>query len=536
MQERTSGAAHETSQDDISLKPYFDTIWRYRRVIVVGLAFVSLVYLSGVVALFLLTPVERIGTIQFRLLFEGAEEGKYPNQDPFSPTEVVAAPVVQEVYRTNDLQRYGTYKDFKDGLFIQQSNFELDRLVYEYQGKLADTRLTPVDRARIEADYQDKRRSIKDPTFNLSLRRSERFTGIPRDVAEKTLGDTVAAWSRQAELNKGALRYRVPILTSKILSRSGLDTDDYLVSADLLRAKATRIIQTITEMEKLPGALTIRAGDGFTLPEIRANLEDSIRFDLEPLLGIVRSEGLTKNPRLLSVYASNQAFQIKLEKDEAAARTTALQDSLSRYMNPRGSQAAAEGSAVSGKPTIGETAVIPQVSESFIDRLVKLSSPTQEAEVEYRQKLTDELILESKRMAALDKELKYYQGLVEALHGIGNSPRSSLELVNLFNTRSANALAVITKATDQLSQLYSELSAQNLNPESRLYILTTPYSEQTEHAVSRRGIALGYMLVMLVTLIVAPIACIVHDVTRSRRAAAVPRQYVSEGASDPVGS
>ncbi len=456
MQERTSGATFETPQDDISLKPYFDTVWRYRRVIVAALGLVSSVYLVGVLALWLLTPVERIGTVQFRLLFEGADEGKYPNSDPFSPTEVVGAPVVQEVYRTNDLQRYGTYKDFKDGLFIQQSNFELDRLVYEFQGKLADTRLTPVDRARIEAEFQDKRRSIKDPTFNLSLRRSERFTGVPRDVAEKVLGDTVAAWSRQAELNKGALRYRVPILTSKILNRTGLDTDDYLVSADLLRAKATRIIQTITQMEKLPGALTIRAGDGFTLPEIRANLEDSIRFDLEPLLGIVRSEGLTKNARLLTVYASNQAFQTKLEKDEAAARTTALQDSLARYMSPRGGHQVVEGGGQSGGRTgMGEAAVIPQVSESFIDRLVQLSSPTQEAEAEYRQKLTDELILESKRMAALDKELKYYEGLVDALHGIGNSSRtSSTELINLFNARSANALAVITKATDQLSQLY----------------------------------------------------------------------------------
>ncbi len=66
-----------------------------------------------------------------------------------------------------------------------------------------------------------------------------------------------------------------------------------------------------------------------------------------------------------------------------------------------------------------------------------------------------------------------------------------------------------------------------------MYILTSPYSEHSQHAVSRRGIALGYLLVLLTTLIVAPIASIVHDVTRGRRrrAAALPRGELQETAS-----
>ena len=57
-----------------------------------------------------------------------------------------------------------------------------------------------------------------------------------------------------------------------------------------------------------------------SLPEIRATLEDSIQFDIEPLLGIIRSQGITKNAQQLAMCASNTAFQIRLDKEEIEAR------------------------------------------------------------------------------------------------------------------------------------------------------------------------------------------------------------------------
>ena len=79
-------------------------------------------------------------------------------------SEIVASPVLTEVFRINDLQRFGKYEDFKDSMFVQQSNPDLDLLAFEYQALLADTKLSPVDRARIQDEFKKKRAAMMDPS------------------------------------------------------------------------------------------------------------------------------------------------------------------------------------------------------------------------------------------------------------------------------------------------------------------------------------------------------------------------------------
>jgi hypothetical protein len=133
---------HETASDEISLRVYFETIWRYRQVIGVSLALVCVLYACAVLAYRIKSPEERVASVQFRLLFEGAAQDQYPNGIPFSPTDIAGAPVVTEVFKANDLQRFGSYEYFKQALYVQQASPELYNLASEYQAKLADTRIS----------------------------------------------------------------------------------------------------------------------------------------------------------------------------------------------------------------------------------------------------------------------------------------------------------------------------------------------------------------------------------------------------------
>lgn len=523
-QERNQADTGGANDDDvISLRPYVDTLRRYRRIIGGAAVATSAVFVLVVLAMLIIFPSERVASLQFRLLFEGAAQHQYPNKTPFSPTEIVGAPVVTEVFQANDLQQYGKYEGFKDALFIQQSNPELDRLAYEYESKLADTKLNPVDRARIEAEFTQKREALTDPSFSLSLRRSERFRAVPDDLAQKVLNDTLAAWARQAE-RMGAMKYQLPILSSGVLSKESLDSEDYLVAADLLRAKAVRIIDTLSDLERVPGALTARTSkDGVSLPEIRANIEDALRFDLEPLLGIIRSEGITKNARLLTLYASTQVFQRQLDRQAAEGRARAVQNSLADYMAQRGSRTGSDtkpGSAGGARQQGLDTpALIPQFSESFLDRLIEMSATTQKSEMEYRQKLTDQVIKENTQVTALDKELAYYQDLVKSVQGIGSRPTGSPELIALVKSRSQAAFAAIQKGTDQLVDLYNELSAKNLNPVARLYAITGPFTRNTELSISFRSVALSFVLMLMLTVIATAVGCFIHAAMKRRTAA-----------------
>src|SRR5580765_3872184 len=269
MDERLRGEAEpgvgpDVQDDDISLRVYLETVWRYRSIIVASLALVAILFAIGVLIYRVRTPTERIASIQFRLLFDGAAQNRYPNGTPFSPSDIVGAPVVADVFAANDLKRFGSYDYFKQLLYVQQASLAMSTLASEYQGKLADVK--------------HKRETLIDPVFSLSMRRSERVTEIPASLAEKVLNDILETWAQQADLRKGALRYQVPILSAKSLTHENIASDDYLITADLLRTRAVRIVRSIDELEKLPGALTMRTSkEHVSLPEIRAMLEDSIR-------------------------------------------------------------------------------------------------------------------------------------------------------------------------------------------------------------------------------------------------------------------
>jgi hypothetical protein len=520
IRDRTEAA--EFDRDTISLRPYLDTLKRYRAIIVGAFVAVSVFFVIGLFVMLVLFPAERVAALPFRLLFEGAAQSQYPNKTPFSPTEIVGVPVVTEVFRANDLEQYGKYEGFKDSLFIQNSNLKLDLLNSEYQSRLADARMSSVERSRIEAEFSQKREALTDPSFAISLRRSDRFKVLPDELAQKVLTDILATWAVQAE-RMGAMKYQLPILSSVVLSKESLDNEDYLVAADLLRAKAVRIIDTLGELEKIPGALTTRTTkDKVSLPEIRANIEDALRFDLEPLLGIIRSEGVTKNARLLSLYASTQVFQRQLERQAAEGRGRAVQNSLADYMSLRGARSGTEikpGSGGNTRQPGFDTPVIPQFSESFLDRLVEMSASTQKDEMEYRQKLTDQVIKENTQVTLLDKELAYYQDLVKSVQGIGSRPTGSPELIALVKSRSQAAFSAIAKGADQLVDLYAELSAKNLNPVARLYAITGPFTRHTQLSVSFRSLAYSYVLTLLLVAVVVPTGCLIHDAMKRRSTA-----------------
>ena len=182
--ERSSAGRHvepvaDVYDEEISLQPLLRTMWLYRRVINFAVAGVMGIFVVAIVAAYVFLPVERSGTLEFRLLFDGADQGEYPNGTLFSSAEITSTPVLTEVFETNDLERYGSYGDFKNSVFVLQSNRELELLSYEYEARLADSRLSPVDRANIEEEFQTRRDSLTDPRFSLNLREDVRVAEMP---------------------------------------------------------------------------------------------------------------------------------------------------------------------------------------------------------------------------------------------------------------------------------------------------------------------------------------------------------------------
>jgi hypothetical protein len=506
-------------QDEISLKPHFETLWSYRGVIAVSVVGAATFYLVGVLLLFLISPVERLSSVPFRLLFDGAEKGEYPNGTLFSTSEIVAGPVLTEVFKIDDLQRFGKYEDFKDTMFVLQSNIDLDLLSYEFQGRLADTRLTPVDRSRIEEEFRRKREALVDPVYSLKMRRHERLTGMPRDLVNKVLLDVLAVWAKQADERKGATKYNVDVFSPGILQRQMLEQEDYLVAIDIMRSKTARVLATLEEIEKLPGAKALRVGeDRLSVADVRAGLQDVIRFKLEPLMGLIRSEGITKNSRALSQYAANQLFQLQQERLESAARVQALQASVREFSDQGALAGGDTGTGTAGQGGSPRGTIAPQLDQSFLDRLMGLSIAKEQ--FEYRRKITDEVIIASQVAAAKAREAAYYEDLAKELRASSGRVLGSPDMVALIKTRSAQAFDEIVQGIEKTAMIYRELSAQNLNPSSTVFAVTGPFTQETQRSLTLRTVLLYLVLIVMITITLVPIGCLLHHAFKVRRAAA----------------
>jgi len=426
-----------------SLKLYVDTLQRYRSTIYGSLVLVSTLFLVGVLTTAAMFPTEQVGSLPFRLLFEGAAQNQYPNTSPFNTAEIVSGPILAEIFKANDLQQYGKYEGFRDALFVRHSSRGPDQL-------------------------------------SLSLQSSANFKVPPDALAEKVLADTLAAWAVHVE-RMDALEYPSPELSSMVLSKERLDRQDYLVAAEQLRSTALLLVETFRKLERLPNSRIVRTSTGVSLMEAWVNLRDVIQVELEPLLGVISSEGVTRNVRQLKLYASARVSRLQLERRAAEGRKRAIQTAIGEYTTDR----------------------------------VERASSEQNSDLEYLQRLTDLALKESTQVVRLDKELAFYRNVLKSVKGSGDRPAGSVAATRLVETRSQAAFSVIATSANQLTELYDILSAKSLRP-ARLYEITGPFSRD---AGPYRSAAFSFMPLLMLTFFASLAGCLIHDAVRQRAAA-----------------
>jgi hypothetical protein len=513
---RHVSSAEVMYEDEILLRPILRILWSYRRAIVGVVAGVMVVFATVAAAVSSIAPVERTGTLGFRLLFDGASEGRYPNGTPFTNAEITSTPVLTEVFNVNTLERFGSFEAFRNSVFVlSQLNPELDALSFAYQTKLSDLELTPVDRSRLEDEFQAKRDSL-NPSYTLNLRASNRIAAMPRSLTAKVLDNTLAIWATQASERKGALHYDTPVLSRNILKRHVVMDDDYLTGIDVLRTQIVRMITNIDQIERLPGAALLRTGDDrISLRESKVELEDILRFQIRSLFGMLRETGLSNSPSDMQQYIKDQLFQIRLDREQAEKSVQALQAALRAYMGQKGARAIQTTDSGLGGRTLGQApgnqAMVPQFGDSVVERLVEMS--TLNIDADYRQMLTDRVITESLVVAKLGREQANYEETMRSLQGVRTPTEEGGRDIQRSQLQSGlnEAFDAVTRVIDNANAIYQELSTYNLNPSTLLYSITTGFTLRTERSVSVRDLGIQGLLVLVLSLIIVPFGCLGHS-------------------------
>ena len=498
-------------------------LWAYRRVLLgaaaIGLAVTGLVYF--------LAPAEHLSTLRFRLLFEGADAGTYPSGVRFTTEDIKARSVLDQVYKADELDQWGSFEDFQMSFYIAaKPSAEMEALDSNYNSQLANRKLTAVERTRLEQEYIEKRSGLlRGIDYDLGMDLSLGFDTMPDELREKVLRDVLATWAHDAATRKGALKYQMTVLTKNILPSSFVE-EDYFIAADMLRLKTTQVLKNIADLQTLPGAMSYRstADKRMSLGEIEANLKDMLRFKLEPAMHLVRMFGLSLDPEMTAMYIQSSIYNITLSQKASADRTKALQESLTSYSLERRAGKAARtpgtGNGAAGGTPLSVPAMIPQFGDSFLDRIIEMASESED--IKFRQDYTERMTTEALARVEFDRELKLYEDMLKAtLGGEDNGAGASLTQAQRARVEERVKMDIkkaydeLTDQTEQLGAIYEQLSAKNLNPPTELYSAPEP-------AVSDkvRGISLSKLAVYLVGIVgsmvlLASAGCLYHARIRS---------------------
>jgi hypothetical protein len=295
-----------------------------------------------------------------------------------------------------------------------------------------------------------------------------------------------------------------------MLQKEFLESEDYLISADLLRRKVNRVSSSIDQLMKIPGIQIFRIpGSGASLPEVRLRIEDIGTFRIEPTLSLIRATGLSRNPAATVRYIEDRLFETTRAQKLAQDQEGKIRGGLESYVRTEKSMtskpgAGGEGSASGGRD-LGAGAVIPQLGESFLDRLMDLAGS--KGDIGFRKDLTERMIGSGLLQAEQTSEVSYYKELSNAFKNVkkweGDDARRAATLKEI-QSRFTLIIAEMEKSLIEIRQLYEMISVRNLRPASALFGVEKPMSMDSRSAFSiPRFLGFGILFVGFVGFLTA---------------------------------
>jgi hypothetical protein len=139
----------------------------------------------------------------------------------------------------------------------------------------------------------------------------------------------------------------------------------------------------------------------------------------------------------------------------------------------------------------------------------------QNSDVQYRQKLTDQIIAAGQARASLQTETAYYEDMLASIRRLpvnaaarGAAPNR--EAVEAARIRFDEIYKDVVRALEQINSVYEELSSQNLNPRTNLYTITGPFLVAAQRTLTFGLLALYALMTLMLSLLLVPLACIIY--------------------------
>lgn len=453
---------------------------------------------AAVLAVYFSLPVERVGLVGVRLLFEGADRGRYPNGTPFSADELIARPVLRTLYdNKSELAKRGSFDEFASAFFVWRSARDVEIVHATYRARLADPKLSPVDRSRIETEYRARLESAGgEPELVLGMRQPWNDVALSEEEVGQLLDATLQAWVQAAETTQGVLRHDIDVPAQN--GEDGrVESAEVLIRLDALRVTLQRELLAIDRMAKLPGfSGMVLASDGRSIDDIRAEVGDLLTLRVQPLVRFAAARGIGQSKAALDAYFDARLAGTLRHRTTLAHRAAGMRQALQDYST----RPDPSGGAVAG-PARDGTTLMPQMSDGFLERLFALAGSAND--IGFRQDLTNELVRLDLELALAEREQVYYQQLRTAVAGMsaggdggnGDAARVIGEIEGI-----ERAVAATGK---RVQGLYEEGSKLSLGTAQNFYQVSQRFTLQSKRAMSGTRAASACLAAILAGLAMA---------------------------------
>ena len=329
--------------------------------------------------------------------------------------------------------------------------------------------------------------------------------------------DILNDWADFAVNQQHVIAYQVSVLSPEVLNPSVMEQNDLIAAIEVLRSKANRVINNVLKIERLPGAMLARTPqDRLSLEEVRIRLDEIMRFRLEPLLAAgLHSSGLTSDRAATLRFLESQLAYDQRQLESAQRVADSVRDSIAMYAQPSATETTSSPAGAVKMPEQAKAgeAVMPQLSDSFLDRLVAMSGRATDAK--YRQALVDDFRKATADTIPLKQAVAYDTSVLEELRksSAGSALNPATVRSEIDQTRTE-----VGGLIDKMNELF-QIVSRNMTPSAQLFTLTGPPTTRTLRSLSAQRIALYGILVLLIALPAVVVLCLLHNRVREEEAA-----------------
>ncbi len=486
--------------DEIDLAELFSNLWKKRLVVVLvallGFTIGGIAFLVKWAA----TPSNVTSSAEVRFSFNGVQDARYPNGQPFSINDLVSSNVLNAVYQSQDIADYDiSLRDFVDAVSITPSATNREFIEARFKSLLSQD-LTTAEINELNSNYTRELQAASRRFARIMLSLPE--AAIPAQKMNEIVTAIPEQWARESIDNYGVL----DLVSVKPLDfdTSLLENYEYLVISRYLSDYLRSLQGIISNLNSDAVARLLTDKEtGHTASTLANQLGDVQEYHLNVLSRMFSAASVAKDPENAKFYLLNELIARRDQLDEARRRAEVIDQAYRQYVAQESSKSILDqaGSRPSSAGSV-------QYGDEFLSKLMSLGDELSDAK--FKQAMLNRSIEMKLQAESIESDIQNLERNY-AMYSKQGSTELSKFTVERAEQEIAYSSEKLMEAKGAIERIVALRSSRILGQTSSLYALNSEpeissgFVSQIKSLIKFSGLGLvaGLFLGLFLALVLA---------------------------------